>query len=231
MSRSIRSLATPVVLFLVLSIFAVDSAKAQPGIVGEVLKRMENHYKTLSTLKASVKMEQYTAQLDEHDVREGSLTYIPQKGRDAAFRIDWTKPSSESLSVVNKQYVMYRASLGQAYTGSVNSVKQKGVNGALSIINMSKADLKANFEINYVGQENVSGGTATWHLQLIPKTAANYKNADIWVDADGMPIQMKQTENNNDSTTILLSGLNKNSKIEAKDVQVSVPKGTKIIKS
>src|SRR5262249_9353258 len=139
--------------------------------------------------------------------------------------------SSESLSVVNKQYVMYRANLGQAYTGSVNSVKQKGVNGALSIINMSKAELKANFDINYVGQENVSGGTATWHLQLVPKSGASYKNDDIWVDADGMPIQMKQTENNGDSTTILLSSLNKNSNINAREVQVSIPKGTKIIKS
>lgn len=227
---SIRRFLMPALVLLFI-LLAVDAANAQPGVIGEVLKRMENHYKTLTTLKASVKMDQYTAQLDEHDVREGNMIYLPQKGRDAAFRIDWTRPSSESLSVVNKQYVMYRPNLGQAYTGSVNSVKQKGVNGALSMINMSKAELKANFDINYAGQENVAGGTATWHLQLIPKTVASYKNADIWVDADGMPIQMKQTENNNDSTTILLSGLNKNSKINANEVVVNVPKGTKIIKS
>ncbi|MEP7076318.1 MAG: outer-membrane lipoprotein carrier protein LolA [Acidobacteriota bacterium] len=226
MKRSIRT----ALFTLVFAVFAFGTAAAQ-GVIPEVLRRMENHYKTLSTLKASVKMDQYTAQLDEHEVREGSMVYLPVKGRDAAFRIDWNKPTSESLSVVNKQYVMYRANLQQAYTGSVNSAKQKGVNGALSIINMSKADLKTNFDISYVGTENVSGGAATWHLQLIPKTSAGYKNADIWVDADGMPIQMKQTENNNDATTILLSGLNKNSKIDAKDVQVSVPKGTKIIKS
>ena len=218
-------------LAVLATFIAVGTVTAQPGVIGEVLKRMENHYTTLSTLRANVKMDQYTAQLDEHDVREGNLIYIPVKGRDAAFRIDWTKPSSESLSVVNKQYVIYQANLGQATTGSVNGVKTRGVNNILSIINMSKVELKTNFEVNYVGQENVSSGAATWHLQLVPKTAAGYKNADIWVDADGMPIQMKQTQNNNDSTTILLSGLNKNSKIDAKDVQVSVPKGTKIIKS
>lgn len=231
MSRSSKRRLRKSLFTVVLSIFAIGTAKAQPGVIGEVLKRMENHYSTLSTLKANVKMDQYTAQLDEHDAREGSLIYIPVKGRDAAFRIDWTKPSSESLSVVNKQYVIYQANLGQATTGSVNGVKTRGMNNILSILNMSKAELKNNFEVNYVGQENVSSGAATWHLQLVPKTAVGYKNADIWVDADGMPIQMKQTQNNNDSTTILLSGLNKNSKIDAKEVQVNVPKGTKIIKS
>ncbi|MEP6847466.1 MAG: outer-membrane lipoprotein carrier protein LolA [Acidobacteriota bacterium] len=231
MKRSIRTMFAAVLAITVISLFSTVKISAQPGIIGEVLRRMENHYKTLSTLKASVKMDLYTSQIEDHESREGSLIFIPQKGRDAAFRIDWTKPSSESLSVVNKQYVMYQANLKQATTGSVNGVRAPGGSSILSILNMSKVELKANFDINYVGLENVTGGTSTWHLQLIPKTAIGYKSADIWVDADGMPVQLKQVQKNNDSTTVLLYALNKNSKIDARDVQVSVPKGTKVIKS
>src|SRR5260221_574144 len=97
MSRSSKGVSGRALLTVALSIFAIGTAKAQPGVIGEVLKRMENHYKTLSTLKANVKTDDYTAQLDEHFVREGSLIYIPVKGRDAAFRIDWTKPKTETL--------------------------------------------------------------------------------------------------------------------------------------
>ena len=231
MNRLLRSVLPATALLLLLSVFLPVQAKAQAGGLNEVLRRMENHYKSLSSLKASVKMDQFTSQTGEHDVREGDLIYIPQKGRDAAFRINWNKPS-ESLSVINKQYVIYRPNLNVAYTGSVNSVKkEKGVNGSLALLNMSREELKASYEISWVGQEDVSGGTSTIHILLVPRKAGSFKNADIWVDADGMPVQMKQTENNNDSTTILLSGLTKNSSIDAKSIQVNVPKGTKIMKS
>jgi len=229
MNKITRSGILAVGLVTLIGFFSVTSVNAQ--IVNEVLKRMEAHYKALTSLKASVKMDQFTSQTGDRDVRDGNLIYIPQKGRDAAFRIDWTTPA-ESLSVVDKQYIMYRVKLKTAYSGSVNSVKGADkANGALALLNMSKADLKANYDINYVGQENVSGGVATWHLQLIPKAPAKYKNADIWVDVNGMLVQMKQTEKNNDTTTILLSNLNKNATINRADLKVRLPKGVTVTPS
>jgi len=218
-------------LTIALSAFGVGVVNAQPGPKAQILKRMEDHYNALSSLKASVKMDKFNSQLGEHDISEGNLLFIPQKGRDAAFRIDWNRPANESLAVINKQYVLCRAALQTCYTGSVNSTGGGQKGQALAFLNMSKAELNANYDISYSGTETVSGGIETWHLVLVPKTRANYKNADIWVDKDGMPIQMKQTENNNDTTTILLSGLNKNTKINAKEIQISPPKGTKIVKS
>lgn len=217
-------------LWFVLGALSSVTVSAQ-GVIGDVLKRMEDHYNGLTSLKANVKMDKFNSQLGEHDVTEGGLIFIPQKGRDAAFRIDWTKPANESLAVINKQYVMCRAALQTCYTGSVNSTGGGQKGQALAFLNMSKTELKANYDISYAGTESVSGGTPTWHLVLVPKTKANYKSADIWVDKDGMPIQMKQTENNGDTTTILLSGLNKNAKVNAKEIQINPPKGTKIVKS
>jgi len=213
-----------------LNSFTVAVANGQP-IVQEVLKRMEDHYNALTSLKASVKMDKFNSQLGEHDISEGSLIFVTQKGRDAAFRIDWAKAADGSIAVVNKQYVMYRPGLGTAYTGSVTGVGGGGKGAPLAFLNMSKAELKANYDISYAGTESVSGGAQTWHLVLTPKTKVSYKSADIWVDKDGMPVQMKQTENNNDTTTILLSSLNKNTKINPKEIQITPAKGTKIVKS
>jgi outer membrane lipoprotein-sorting protein len=228
MNKLVRTSLIVAGLIFFFNALAVGNAKA--NIIDEILKRMQDHYNGLSSLKANVKMDKFNSQLGEHDISEGNLTFIPQKGRDAAFRIDWTKPASETLAVVNKQYVMYRPNIQTAYVGSVNGVKGGRGTNILSIINLSKAELKANYDISYVGQENASG-TETWHLLLVPKARADYKSADIWVDGNGMPIQLRQTENNSDTTTIFLSGLNKNSKVNAKDIQISPPKGTKIVKS
>ncbi len=226
---------TALAVTLLFSAFTATQTNAQAGNpLPEILRRMDNNNKALTTLQASVKMDKYNSQLDEHDVTEGTAKYLPLKGRDALVRIDWSKPVQESLAVVNKQYVMYRPGLKQVIQGNVENAKSggKGANNALAFINMSKEQLKANYTIKYIGQETVSGGTQTWHLELTPKNATNYKFADLWVDGDGMPIQAKVTENNNDTTTVFLSNIRKNETLKT-DVFVidpkKLPKGTKII--
>ncbi len=216
------------VAFLLLTGAFVET-KAQ-GVLNEVLNRMGEHNKALTSLKTGVKMEKYNSQLDETDVYEGKATYLPQKGKNAYVRIDWSKPKEESLAVINKEYILYQPRLKQAIVGNADSAKgPAGVNNPLSFINMSKADLKANYSIKYIGQETAVG-VSTWHLELTPKAAGNYKKADIWVDGNGMPVQMKVTENNNDTTTVVLSNIDKNSTINASVFKINYPKDTKIVK-
>lgn len=216
------------VAFLLLTGAFVES-KAQ-GVLNEVLNRMGEHNKALTSLKTNVKMEKYNSQLDETDVYEGKATYLPQRGKNAYVRIDWSKPAEESLAVINKEYILYRPRLKQALVGNVDSAKgPAGVNNPLSFINMSKTELKANYTIKYIGQETAVG-VSTWHLELTPKAAGKYKKADIWVDGNGMPLQMKVTENNNDTTTVVLSNMDKNSTINASVFKINYPKDTKIVK-
>jgi outer membrane lipoprotein-sorting protein len=229
MNKFTRFGLTAFALMLVFNMFAVTETKAQ-GAINEILNRMDAHYRALTSLQATVKMDKYNAQLDEHDLTEGTAKYLPLKGRDALVRIDWTKPVEESLAVVNKRYVLFRPRLGQAIVGKVEKAQGNAKsNSALAFMNMSKAQLKANYNVKYIGQETVAGGIQTWHLELTPKVKTSYKIADIWVDGNGMPIQMRVTENNNDSTTILLSNLDKNSTIPTNVFQINLPKGTKQI--
>jgi outer membrane lipoprotein-sorting protein len=212
--------------------FAVTETKAQGGPLNEILKRMETHRNSLTSLRSSVKMVKYNAQLKETDTTEGTSVYLPAKGRDALVRIDWTKPVQETLSVVGGKYILYRPRLGTYITGNAKSAKGNGkANGALAFMNMSKEQLKANYTIKYLGQETVSGNIPTWHLELTPKTASNFKVAELWVDGNGMPIQAKVIENNNDSTTVLLSNIEKNANINASQFEVKLPKDVTIVKS
>lgn len=206
-------------------------ANAQTNI-NEILKRMDEHQKALSSLKASVIMDKYNAQLDEHDIYEGGAKYVKIKERDANVRIDWTKPQQESLSVVNKKYVLYRPRLKQAIVGNVDDAQKKNTQAVptFDFMKMSKEQLKANYSVKYLGEEQVKGDIPTWHLELTPKSPKSYKSVDVWVDGNGMVLQTKVNENNGDSTTLYLLGLNKNVGINVKEeIVIKLPPDTKII--
>ena len=222
---------TAIALILFFSAITVTETKAQGGPLNEILKRMEINRNSMQTLRSDVTMVKYNAQLKESDTIQGTSIYLPLKGRDALVRIDWVKPVEEKLTVVNGEYTLYRPRLKQAIIGNAKNAKGNGkANGALSFMNMSKEQLKANYTIRYLGEEKVGGKIPTWHLELTPKTATNFKLAELWVDGNGMPIQAKVIETNNDSTTVLLSNFKKNATINADDFKIKLPADTKKIK-
>lgn len=230
MRNFFRFSLTAIVFLFLSGAFAVTETKAQ-NVIGDVLKRMDTHNKSLQTLQANVAMDKYNSQLDEHDIYEGKTIYYPQRNSKPYIRIDWSKPVEESLAVVKGQYTLYRPRIPQVIIGSVGKAQNSGKSGgALEFINMSKAELKANYTIRYVGREGIIGGVQTSHLELIPKKASNYKVADIWVDDDGMPRQMKVTEKNNDTTNVLLTAIEKNKTIDLSVFEINYPKNTKVVK-
>lgn len=219
-----------ITLALFFGTLAATQTKAQ-NILPEILKRMEVNRNSMKTLRSNVTMVKYNSQLKESDTTEGTSIYLPTKETDALVRIDWTKPVQEILAVVKGKYILYRPRLKQAIVGNAKEAKGNGkANGALAFMNMSKAQLNANYKIKFLGQETVKGGTETFRLELTPKIATSYKLAELWVDKDGMPIQAKVTESNNDTTTVFLSNIEKNARIDASQFEVKLPKDTKIVK-
>jgi outer membrane lipoprotein-sorting protein len=218
-------------LTMIFNVFAVTETNAQTGVLNEILKRMDDHYKALQSLKADITREKTNTQLGETDRYQGRIVLLPGKGRNFSVRLDWTKPKEEVLSVVNGQYVAYIPSIKRAYTGSSSSktAQEKG-GSVLSIMSMSREELKANYNVQYLGQEQVAGGIPTWRLKLTPKAAASFKYAELWVDGNGMPLQGKVVAPNDDTDTVLLQNLSKNTRISGSVFVVKPPKGTEIVK-
>ena len=215
--------------FVLFGAFSVAETKGQ--ILNVILKRMDDHNKSLTSLRAEVTMVKSNSQLGESDTLVGTAIYRPRVGKDALVRIDWRKPE-ESMAVVDRKYIIYTPRKGQAITGIVDKAQGSAkAGGALAFMSMSKGQLKQNYDVVYLGEGTLSDGTKTVHLRLTPKTRQNYKDAEIWVDANGMPVQSKVTEHNNDTTTVLLSKLEKNKTIAGDQFKIVLPKGTKIVKS
>lgn len=214
-------------------IFLAQTNTNAQGVVGQILDRMDAHNKALSTLRANVKMDKYNSQLKVSDSMNGSVIYVARKGKDALVRVDWVKPK-EILRLQDKKYLIFRPELNQYYTGSVNSKMKdsSSAGGSLAFINMSKADLRRNYNVELISDNDKVGSVDAFLIRLTPKTAGNYKSADVWIDKDGMPIQSKLLEKNNDTTTVLLTNLKKNTDVEVRsEFNVVIPKTAKQIKS
>lgn len=212
----------------VFSTFAAPETNAQ---INEILKRMDEHYKALKSLQANVSREKVNSQLaNEIDKYAGTISLLPGKGRAFSMRLDWTSPTNEIISVVNGQYVVYTPGINQAYTGNSESktLSDKGGN-ALKVMSMSKEEIKANYDVQYLGEESL-GNVPTWHLKLKPKASSDFKFVDLWVDGNGMPIRGKITQLNDDTDQITLTNLKKNISIKGSIFKVDLKKGTNVVK-
>src|SRR6185312_11672298 len=171
------------------------------GLVSAVLNRMERNRQSLKSLKASLSMEKYNAQLRDKDNYSGWVLYQPATGRDASVRVEWQKPQHEILTVSKGQYTLFRPRLNQAIVGKSGSVKGKaGAGSVLEMMYMSRQQLEARFQpLQDVREETLWGGVSTIHLRLVPKGDASFKYAEIWVDSSGMPVQTKIVEKNDDA--------------------------------
>ncbi len=218
-------------VFAIVFTIAMSTSVAAQGILSDILKRMDDNNKGMKSLKSNIKMSKHNSQLDEYDISEGSVQYLPSAAKEKIqVRIDWAKPMVEHLAVGSGQYILYRPRLEQAIIGKVDGAKgSAGAGGALAFMSMNRAQLRANYDVTYQGEATVNGSVKTWHLKLTPKNANTYKSAELWVDPNGMPVQAKVFEKNNDSTTIQLTDIERNATVASSVFQLKPPKGTKII--
>ncbi|MCU1288609.1 MAG: Outer rane lipoproteinsorting protein, partial [Acidobacteria bacterium] len=141
---------------------------------------------------------------------------------------DWLKPTIESFSLVQENFVIYRPRLAASITGKLKEDHKKAIT---SFFDLSPENLKKNYNLKFVGQENVGGAVQAWRIELTPKAQSGIKTIEIWIAADGMPVQAKITEQNGDWTNVLLSDLQKNVVMKINDLKIDTPKGIKIIRN
>lgn len=233
-----RLISSSLVITFILSALVIVSPTTTngqgAGLVSSVLSRMEKNRQSLKTLRAGISVVKYNSQIGVEDKYNGVVIYMPVAGRQGSVRIDWTSPRRETLAVNNNKYTIFRPVLGIAYVGDPR--KMGGPNGKasslLEMMNMSKGQLEARFQpVKDVREETLWGGVSTIHLTLVPKGDAGYKYAEVWIDSAGMPVQTKIVEKNDDSTTMRLTGLEKNQKINSSDFEVKLDSSVKIVKT
>jgi outer membrane lipoprotein-sorting protein len=217
------------VLLTALAVGSPNDAHGQSaGLVSSVLSKMERNRQSLKSLRSGISMEKYNPQIGLAEKFNGIVLYMPGAGRSASVRIEWSSPQHEILAVSNGEYVLFRPRLRTAYKGRTG--KRKEASDILELMNMSRTQLQMRFEPFQDVREESLYGVSTIHLKLVPKGAASFKYAEIWVDSSGMPVQSKVVEKNDDATTIRLSAIERNPKISAPDFNIKLDPDVKIIR-
>lgn len=234
-NQYVRTCAIAASAFVLVS--AGGAVRADGQILKEILDRMDGNYRTLTTVRANITMKKTDPNTGTSDTYVGVVNAIPerkkqkgQKDQKLYARIDWSKPK-EVLLAVDRKYWLYRPALNQVLTGSSDTAKKNaGAGNVLSFMSAtSKAQLQAEYDVKYAGQETIAGGLQVWHIELTPKTKKSYTVADMWVDPDGFPRQVRIQENSGDIVEILLTKVEKNPTIDAKIFSTAEFKGAKVI--
>jgi len=230
-NKIMKSLLKPILItvFLILffSIFSVSETLAQ---IQEILKRMDAHQKSLTSLRTKITKTDFNLQLQESDIMQGTAVYSRTADNKLRGRVDWTKPVQEIAAINEMQFILYRPRLKQAIVGKSNSLNERNnLFNQLSFLSMSKKDLKSFYNITYIGAERLANGIEAVHLILKPKNNMSYKSAELWVDRDGMPNQVKIVRLDNDYMTFLLSDFKKNELIKFSEIKFTIPADTKIV--
>jgi outer membrane lipoprotein-sorting protein len=222
------------VMLTALSIQPASVAKAQgAGFISSLYSKMDKNQRTLKSLRASISMMKYNAQLRDEDKYQGVVLYIPGTGGSASalIKLEWMQPQHEILAVANGSYSLYRPRLNTVLEGRTGTIKSAKDSGVLALMSMSATQLRTRFgEPKDVRPETLWGGVGTTHLTYVPKVAASYKYIEVWVDDAGMPVQTKMVEKNDDSTTVRLTNVEKNQNIPLDQFKLKLDGNVKHVK-
>ncbi|MBL8183075.1 MAG: outer membrane lipoprotein carrier protein LolA [Blastocatellia bacterium] len=231
MNKVIKSFLFTSFAFSALFVVSAVTANGQ-GALGQILNRMDAHYRGLNSLNSNIVMVKTDAALGAAGNVEtvGTVSFIPERKPGKMYvRLDWTKPK-ESMIVIGDDYRLINYTTNTALCGKKDDTKTNAkVAGPLSFIGMSKEQLKANYSVIIASkdEQKLSDGTLTMHIRLTPKARSEYKYAELWVDGNGLPRQAMVVSNNGDSTSILIRNPSTNGKVDRSTFTLALPKGMK----
>jgi outer membrane lipoprotein-sorting protein len=193
------------------------------GQLDQILNNMQNAGKGINTLAGNIAQEKKLS-IGGTERYKGTTTL--QRGVKGSEKVIIHYDNGQHVSVVGNKIVLYNEIIKQA----IETTRQSQANNKpefdfIATPYSSVADLKARFNIAYLGDES---GMAK--LELTPKNPALQKST-LWVDK-GMwiPTKFRVVEKTGDVSYFTLSGVQLNPKVSTDTFKISYAPGTKILK-
>ncbi|HLH09504.1 MAG TPA: hypothetical protein VKW78_19860 [Terriglobales bacterium] len=188
--RSRRSTALtcliPIFIFALLfsSILFAQNDKAA---LEQILNRMDQTAATFHAAKADFDWDTFTAVVNEHDRKVGTVYYRKQ-GKSVEMMAEVRKPDSKSA----EEYVLYKSGKVQIYYPGTGQVQEHpvGKNKAdvqtFLLLGFGGAghDLAKSFDVHYAGTEKI-GTVDAAKLELTPKSESvkgMFNKIILWID-------------------------------------------------
>jgi hypothetical protein len=185
--------------------------------------------KSFKGMTADLTDTEHNALVNEDDVNKGVAKFLRVRANSMRAVITWN--NGGGLEYNGKEGKLYNAKTKTVDVVNLSG-KQGAVNKYLALgVGASSAELKAEFDVTYVGEET-AGGQPTSHLKLIPKThdpASSLKQADLWYASNGLVVQQKILHPSGDYQVMLYSNVKLGSMPE-KELELQLPKDVTVQK-
>ncbi|MBI3654679.1 MAG: outer membrane lipoprotein carrier protein LolA [Acidobacteria bacterium] len=207
---------------VVVSLLAIPKTQAN-GDTDQILKNMQSAARNIKTLSANLSQDKKLS-IGGHERYNG--TVIIQRGTQGSEKAIVHYTNGQHVSVVGNLITLYNERTKQA----IITTRQKQANDKpefnfIATPFRSTAELKQQFDINHVGDED---GMAK--LELTPKNPRLQKST-IWVDrGNWLPTRFKVMEKTGDVSVFTLSNLQPNVSVNASTFKINWPSDTAIIK-
>ena len=207
--------------------FSIPTASAN-GNLDEILNNMQKKAASIKTIYARMEQSKRDSNLGGKPEQYTGEIFFKHEGKNNDMvRINYSKPSGQSVWVIGNKVTLYQAAINQAIVTTRSAAAQRGDEFSfVATPYTSVPELKRQYNIEHVGDEE---GMAK--LQLTPKNKSSIKSLTLWVDQSSwLPTKYHIVEANGIATTFTLSGLKTNGLIPSGNFEVKLPKDTQIIR-
>jgi outer membrane lipoprotein-sorting protein len=200
--------------------------------LSEVYARMDKEAQVFKGMTADLTDLVHTAIVNDDSTEYGSIKLKRAKPGDTRILLDFTRPDKKAVAVEGTEVKVYlpNANVVQVYDASS---KRGALDKALLLgFGATSGELKASYDITYIGAENVAGVTAD-HIKLIPKPSNEARQmiqqADLWIGASGLAVQQRfATSASGDYRLATYSNMKFTGSLSDKDLKLKTRSGVQI---
>jgi outer membrane lipoprotein-sorting protein len=211
-------------------------AAATTQLLSGILQKMDNAHRGLKSMRAKIVQQKTNTQIGSTDTSYGNLVYVPGPKGKVKAKIEYTKPSSDVLSIAGDNVTYYQPRINQALktvSSKLSRDRSKGSSVGLLMAMMGSgnlpAELRSKYNMEIAGEELINGRPAT-KLHLIPREAGQIAVADIWVSNESyLPVQLRFQERNGDLTFFKFSNMELNARVTDDEFKVKLQPGTAVV--
>jgi outer membrane lipoprotein-sorting protein len=157
-------------------------ATAQSCDLTKTLAQMDTAAAQFKSAQADFSWDQYTAVVQEHDVKSGTIYFVRHGATTMAANI--TSPAPQQVTFDGSNVVIYTPGTNEELIYSVAKNKEQAESFLTLGFGGTSADLKNNWDVTCAGTESIAG-TPTVKLTLIAKQTSvrnMFSKVTIWVD-------------------------------------------------
>ena len=213
-------------LGMLLSLLPVS---ARGATLDQVLAVMDHSAPAFEGMTASLKRSDFTAVIDDTSDESGLIRMVrPRNGR-IRMLIEFNEPEARSVAFADKKAEIYYPKMKTVQVFDLGKYRNLIDQFLLLGFGSSGSELKKNYDVKLIAQEDVRGVT-TSRLELLPKSAPaqeHLKKVELWVNPEGYPVQQKFYRPSGDYTLVNYSELKINPRLPADALTLKLPSGVR----